>query len=112
MAHADYDCCAVCDAKMAYNSCDARTKEDVCVGCIERSIAAGQPITRAIQIKDALAALDDTAALAWLHSMRYAPCYYQNDIDDYLVGRGLIVTGSTDPGAKWGKLLAPLPTTA
>lgn len=112
MAHGDYNCCAICDAKMAYNSGDARTKEDVCVDCIERAIAAGQPITRAAQIKDVLAPLDDAGALAWLHSMGYCPCYYQNEIDDYLIARGLVLTGSTEPGAKWGKLLAPLPAAA
>lgn len=109
MAHCDYDCCAICDSKMAYNGSSANTKESVCIDCIERSIAAGKPITRLSHVVEALAAMTHDAALKWLHAIGYRPCCYENEIDDYLIARKLVLTGSDSPGAKWGRLLAPLP---
>lgn len=35
MAHGDYDCCALCDSKLNYNAWEARTKEDLCTGCLK-----------------------------------------------------------------------------
>mgnify|MGYP000879295570 CR=1 FL=1 len=34
MAHADYDCCAICDCKMQYNEFDSLTKERICEPCL------------------------------------------------------------------------------
>ena len=35
MAHGDYDCCAVCDCKLSYNSTNPYTKEEICVDCLK-----------------------------------------------------------------------------
>jgi hypothetical protein len=104
MAHADYDCCAICDSKMNYNSGAADTKEALCIDCIERTAELGTPCTRPSQVQEHLKSLSDEAALKWLHDVGFSPCYYPNDIDLYLIDRGLIETGIKDAG-KWGKRL-------
>ena len=104
MAHADYDCCAICDCKMNYNGGGAETKAALCVDCIERTAELGKLCTRPEQVVEHLASLDDAAALKWLHDIGFDPCYYPNNIDRVLIERGLIETGIKD-GGKWGKRL-------
>lgn len=104
MAHADYNCCAICDDKMNYCGGCAETKDRICTDCIERSAELGKLITRPAQLIEHLSTLDDAAALVWLHKMGFDPCYYENEVDDYLISRGLIETGVKDAG-KWGKQL-------
>lgn len=107
MAHADYDCCAICDCKMNYNGGSADTKENLCVDCIVRTSELGKLMTRPKQVVEHLNGLPDAEALVWLHAMSFSPCYYDNDLDKYLIDRGLIETGVKD-GSKWGKRLRPI----
>jgi hypothetical protein len=107
MAHGDYNCCAICDSKLDYNAGDARTKEEICDDCIERSIALGHPCVRPTNVVEYIKTLNDQVALIWLHAMDFDPCYYENDLDKYLIERGLIETGVKD-GGKWGKRLKPI----
>ena len=61
MAHADYDCCAICDCKLSYAGFyNARTKEDI------RKVKA------------------------ILEQLNFRCCYYQDSIDDLLESRGII----------------------
>jgi hypothetical protein len=105
MAHADYSCCAICDSKMNYGE-DA-TKEDICVSCIEDLLAIDLKITRVSSLMDHIDALSDADALAFLHRIGFIPCFYQNDIDQRLIDRGLITTNG---GPKWGRGLKPIET--
>lgn len=111
MAHADYDCCAICDCKMHYNGGCADAKAALCTDCIERTAELGKLCTRPEQVLEHLKSMNDVAALAWLHALGFSPCYYQNEFDDYLIGRKLVVTDAKE-GGKWGKKLAPLPAIA
>lgn len=104
MAHADYNCCAICDCKMNYAGGYAETKDKLCPECIERSAALGHLCVRPEQVVEHVKTLDDAAALVWLNAMGFDPCYYENDTDKYLIERGLIETGVKD-GSKWGKRL-------
>jgi hypothetical protein len=107
MAHADYACCAVCDCKMDYVGFDAPTKASICPDCIERSNELGTLIVRPHQIIDRVKDMADDDALVWLHKIGMHPCYYANDVDEYLIERGLIETGVEGAGS-WGKRLRPL----
>lgn len=107
MAHADYDCCAICDCKMNYSGGGADTKASLCVGCIGRTAELGKLLTRPEQVVEHLKGLVDADALVWLHAIGFDPCYYGNDLDKYLIERGLIETGVKD-GPKWGKRLRPI----
>lgn len=111
MAHADYDCCAICDDKMEYQGGYADTKGKLCADCIERSAALGKLCVRPKQVLEHIKSLSDDDALTWLHAMGFDPCYYENDLDKYLIERGLIETGIKD-GPKWGKRLRPALVTA
>ena len=104
MAHADYNCCAICDNKMDYAGFGADTKTKLCPDCIERSAALGKLCVSPEQVAEHIKSLSDADAIAWLHAMGFDPCYYENDLDKYLIERGLIETGIKD-GPKWGKRL-------
>ena len=88
MAHGDYNCCAICDCKMEYNPYDAKTKEQICVQCIENTIDLGKPITRPEQIEEHLATLSDDAVEIWLRNVEFRCCFYPNDVDEYVNSRG------------------------
>ena len=82
MAHGDYDCCAVCDSKMAYNSGDARTKEDLCASCAVDLAKLGVFVKSGAEL---LAWMDETPAvevLVKLHAAGYGRCFYSNPVDD------------------------------
>jgi hypothetical protein len=106
MAHADYNCCAICDCKMDYNGGCAETKEAICPDCIERTADLGRLCVRPSQVLEYVKSLDDVAALRWLHGVGFDPCYYGNELDDYLVERGLIEKAGD---RKWGKRLRAMP---
>ena len=79
MAHADYDCCARCDSKMAYSGFDALTKEEVCSGCAldlfeltERRITTGKEL---IDYIVSYCDEEDVAALG------ISTCFYDNPVD-------------------------------
>lgn len=111
MAHADYNCCTICDCKMEYSGGSADTKARLCEDCIERSAELGKLCVRPQQVVEHIKGLSDAEALTWLHAMGFNPCYYKNDLDGYLIDRGLIETGVKD-GPKWGKRLKPAPMSA
>lgn len=81
MAHADYDCCAICDSKQSYNS-DSRTKEEICSDCLHALRDAG------------INALDTDEFIRWvngqsaellepkLNEIRFNICRYGNAVDE------------------------------
>jgi hypothetical protein len=81
MAHGDYDCCAVCDTKMAYSH-DATTKKEVCSECaVSLYVATGERITSGDALVDWITRTG-TAAVAILDHAGYSKCYYTNPVDD------------------------------
>ena len=79
MAHGDYNCCARCDSKMAYNGFDASTKEEVCSGCaLDLFELTGHRITSGEALVDYIVSYcdaDDVAALG------ISTCFYENPVD-------------------------------
>ena len=77
MAHGDYDCCAVCDRKMAYGG--ERTKEDLCSECAialaKRGVFCGSVAELLVWIKGS------DFSRPMLLEAGYSPCYYTNAVD-------------------------------
>lgn len=82
MAHGDYDCCAVCDRKMAYNSGDARTKETLCPECaVDLAVATGRKILTGGQLIQWIEQAGAAVAVPILNAMGYEFCFYGNEVD-------------------------------
>ena len=110
MAHADYDCCAVCDSKIRYNSTETGTKDEICVDCRKALTDAGYNCNTPDDFIACIQLMTNTDALRLLHKLNFQPCYYPNVVDAFLIERGLVLRG-TDGSVtgRWGKKLAPLP---
>lgn len=81
MAHADYDCCAICDSKMEYSGMDSKTKEKICTECLKKLRSNGLMI------------LDTVELIAWmktsvnnpkelLDAIGFKKCADSNEVDD------------------------------
>lgn len=82
MAHADYNCCAVCDSKLAYSS-DSATKEEVCAACaVDVSIAAGVRITDSRSLIAWMASVPPSEWRPILVAVGFKLCPYENAVDD------------------------------
>lgn len=104
MAHGDYDCCLICDCKMSYSH-DAKTKEEVCMGCLKVMRERGEILLSQKEVIEFLEAKDDESALEWLNEVGYSPCFYGCDSDDYIMTkRGFDTKEYT---GKWIKKEAP-----
>lgn len=79
MAHADYNCCAICDSKMEY-SYESATKEDICEYCRERT-----GIATVRQLREKLLALSYEDRIKFAKEIGINKCCYSNDIDDLLI---------------------------
>ena len=104
MAHADYDCCLICDCKMSF-SYDSRTKEDVCRGCLHVMRKRGEILLSQEEVIEFLKTRDDESALKWLNEVGYSACFYRCDADNYIIDeRGFDVNKGT---GEWVKKEAP-----
>lgn len=81
MAHADYDCCAICDCKMEYNAFDAQTKEEICGYCLEKIKNLGLNIKTIEEFKEYVINGEYEEVRENLIKLRYCFCYYPNDLD-------------------------------
>ena len=91
---------------MAYNGGDADTKQSACTDCLDLMRSKGVFLFTQKEVENALAKLTFGKALKLLHEIGYEPCYYPNDLDEYLIKRKLITTKAKD--GKWGKRLRNL----
>ena len=83
MAHADYDCCAVCDTKMNYSH-DAEAKTSICTDCLRSLHANGVMVYETDDLISWMTANDNTAKrkVQILKSVGFTECHYGNDVDD------------------------------
>ena len=81
MAHADYDCCACCDRKMAYNS-DAKTKEDLCAACAVDLAQEGVFCRNAQAFLAFVQSPGRNQVQRVLRAVGFQPCLYPNAVDD------------------------------
>lgn len=89
MAHADYDCCAVCDRKLAYNSPGAETKAEICPEC-EKALALVSLVFDSVDaliqwIKDT----DKQAVWLALYAIGFRRCHYPNEVDNAVAEKGI-----------------------
>lgn len=81
MAHADYNCCALCDCKMAYVESDnATTKEEICTDCLRTLHAGGVMVSTGGELEDWIKSNPEKVEI--LPGMGYTPCLYDNPVDD------------------------------
>ena len=86
MAHADYDCCAVCDSKLSYSN-EPLTKEEICSSCSAALVKHGVIVASVSEL------------LAWAHeeeieklrdvlcAVGYTFCLYHNPLDFVVASR-------------------------
>ena len=85
MAHADYNCCAICDSKMDYAGWESETKEDICTYCLENIKKLNLKIENVEDLKKYIKDTDYKTLRETLIKLDYSFCYYSNDIDDLVV---------------------------
>lgn len=88
MAHADYNCCALCDGKMEYASFyDATTKDDLCYECMSDLRDAGAHVLNGREFLEWIKSIPDEQLVERLSSLGYWPCYYDNPVDEHVMSR-------------------------
>ena len=85
MAHADYECCAVCDTKMTYHGFDAPTKERICPDCMRCLGTAGLHVFTGEEVAAAIVT-DPERVVPILEACGFKTCFYGNPVDDAWAG--------------------------
>ena len=86
MAHADYNCCAICDSKMDY-SWEATTKEEICEECLKNIKELGLKIENIDDLKEFIKETDYKTLKETLIKLDYGFCCYKNEIDELVIKR-------------------------
>ena len=84
MAHANYDCCAICDMKIDYAGMNAETKEELCPDCQVRLREYGIDIKHSYDTQTFIKWVKDTDAdtvKKVLTELGFRVCYYSNEVD-------------------------------
>jgi len=81
MAHADYDCCAVCDRKMSY-AIEASTKELICSRCVADLALQGVIVHDVEELMSWIGSDDPGRVVEILDAVGYRRCLYPNPVDD------------------------------
>lgn len=90
MAHADYNCCAICDDKLEYvGNWNAETKARICESCLRNLQRLGLNIVTVDQLIDWIKKEERDVLRAKLKELGFRACYYRNDVDDAVKSRGL-----------------------
>lgn len=82
MAHADYECCAVCDSKMSFGS-DFDAKTGLCVRCGVELTKHGVIVKSASELLDWMKSAPPAKILSALSLCGFQKCCYSNEIDGY-----------------------------
>ena len=81
MAHADYDCCAVCDRKLSYSN-DANTKAEICPFCLSNLHQEDVLVYTPYEFIEWIITHEDTIVKDVLLSIEFRFCFYPNNVDD------------------------------
>lgn len=88
MAHADYNCCAICDSKLEYSE-EATTKERICEGCLKDLRNIGLNILGVDELIEWINSVDLDIVNNALSKLCFRFCYYKNPLDDLLKKKGV-----------------------
>lgn len=80
MAHADYECCAICDDKMSPGDWETEPKTVLCTSCAVRLAKKGHYITCVDELLEWMRKTPNAVEI--LDSIGFKQCYYKNDVDD------------------------------
>lgn len=80
MAHADYDCCAVCDSKQSYSP-DAETKGEICGPCVADLARLGHIFGTVDELLEWVKTVDPQRLAVVLATVGYSKCFYLNEVD-------------------------------
>lgn len=87
MAHADYNCCAICDTKMDYAAWEAETKEDICTDCLQNIKKLDLKIADVEDLKEYIRETDYITLKNTLTKLGYYFCCYGNEVDELVAMR-------------------------
>jgi len=82
MAHADYDCCAVCDCKMGYNAYNARSKAKICSKCVANLAEHDVIVHDTLELEDWIKNTEQTKVEKVLNDVGFSFCCYSNLVDE------------------------------
>jgi hypothetical protein len=80
MAHGDYECCAVCDDKLSYDS-EAAPKDVLCSGCAVDLAQRGVFVHDVAELAVWMKAAAPVTVVSALGASHFRKCAYTNDID-------------------------------
>lgn len=100
MAHADYHCCAVCDAALDYAGWDASTKERICEDCLLKLQDMGLGIVTVGQLITWIENTPKEVVQDKLREMGFHFCYYPNDVDDAVLAKEIEFDADRRPQAR------------
>ena len=84
MAHADYNCCAVCASKLSYAGFDASHKETICGPCVANLARQGVIVGSPDELLQWAKETDASTVAAVLTAAGFKDCYYENEVDESL----------------------------
>lgn len=88
MAHADYNCCAVCDSKMEYSN-DPDTKGRICEYCLKRLRSLGLSILTVEELIHWVESTQVDIVRENLLQLNFQFCHYPNLLDGIVQSRGI-----------------------
>ena len=90
MAHADYDCCAICDSKLRYvGFTDAKTKEEICSSCLVKLRDMGLHIITVDELIEWINKTPKDSVIEILRKLDFRACYYANKVDNAVEKKGI-----------------------
>jgi len=89
MAHADYDCCAICDCKLYYNAYDSRTKETICSDCLKALRDKGIHIITVEELINWIEKNPIEIVKETMKNLGFRECYYYNEVDELMREKGV-----------------------
>lgn len=81
MAHADYNCCAICDCKMEYSN-DASTKKTICTDCLKSLRSSEINALDTNEFIEWAKSVNKTELIKKLKAIGYEKCFYPNEFDE------------------------------
>lgn len=82
MAHAEYNCCAVCDSKLCYAGFNATTKKEICSRCVANLAEKGVIVHDVDELIEWIKNEDAERVANILKDVGFSFCCYSNTVDE------------------------------